>query len=920
MSLTLALNNALSGLLANQTALGTVSNNIANANTEGYSRQYVEQSARVVGGIASGVQIDTIARKVDQYLEAAVQQHTTNVGYNARINEFYSRIQVLLGEPGSSNSIDQYVDNFFNALQSLAGTPDLASFRQTVVSTADALAKETSSLATSLEELRFRADQEMSEAITVINDEIMHLDDINHSITRAEATNSSKASLFDERDKVLKKLSDYLDLQMYYMEDGRVSVSTGNGISLVDDIPHELRYTQAKGIGDFVHSVSLSPITVHGINEFGHDTGVVRTLISGGVGDEVTTVLTGGGLKALKELRDQLIPSVLDQLDMLASNLRDRVNAIHNSGTGFPPPTELTGQRLVGAQDAYDWTGSIRIGALNADGTPAASTYLDESYTGYRPLLLDLATLDGGLGAGVPTIETIINEINNHFNAPPWKAEVANLNNIQIVSDNIRLPNAAVPTFSFDLDAENISNADSETWVTNVRVLDDTGANITNVSDTMPRITIDPTNTYSFTAGSNLVVINTTQDHNFAIDQWVYLEDPGGLPLTLGGGSVPNSDMVGFFKVKGIPNTRSFTIEIPTAATTTVVEGGYGTLDALPRYDEIEAGEKKRSRDNGLITATLGGPGGNATSAYYDITITVAVNANDGNRPTFADLTYRIYNRAESILNQRYDVTAVSTGAKLVFPETPQQYLRAYMVDEDGHELQRTNGTYGDQEGYLRIEGITVDGEKFGFSIDELDSKQMGSITYPPHRDGTNRGFSHFFDLNNFFKVNEPSQTGDTLKNSAISFAVSDHILNDPSRVSTGNLSLSHQRASATGQVLYTYEINKGDNTIVQRMADLALQSLTFDPAGGLPEVQLSFNGYTSQVLGNLSSVSASAETVYKDSQSLLDGFSKRADSYKGVNMDEELANTVIYQNAYAASARIISVTDQLFKALLEAF
>lgn len=920
MSLTLALNNALSGLLANQTALGVVSNNIANANTEGYSRQYVEQSARVVGGVASGVQIDTVARKVDQYLESAVQQHTTEVGYNARINEFYSRIQVLLGEPGSSNSIDHYVDNFFNAVQSLAETPDLASFRQTVVSTADALAKEISNLATSLEQLRFQADQEIAEALTVINDEIMHLDDINHSITRADATNSSKASLFDERDKVLKKLSDYLDLQMFYLEDGRVSVSTGNGISLVDDVPHELRYTQAKGIGDFVNGVSISPITVHGINEFGNDTGVVRTLITSGAGDEITTVLTGGGVKALHELRDQLIPDVLDQLDILASNLRDRVNAVHNSGTGFPPPTVLTGQRLVGAQDAYDWTGSIRIGALNADGSPAASTYLDEDYTGYRPLLLDLATLDGGLGAGVPTVESIINEINNHFNAPPWKAEVGNLNNIQIVSVNNRLPNAAVPTFSFDLDVENISASDSQTWVTNVRVLDDTGTNITNVSDTLPRVTVDPTNTYSFTAGSNLVVINTTEDHNFAVDQWIYLEDPGGLPLTLGGGSIPNGDMVGFFKVKALPNNRSFTIEVPTAATTTVVEGGYGSLDVLPRYDEIEAGEKKRSRDNGTITATLGGPGGNATSSYYDITVTVAVDSKDGNTPTFADLTYRVYNRAEGILNLRYDVTAVSTGATLVFPETPQQYLRAYLVDEDGNELQKTNGTYGDQEGYLKIEGVTVDDKTFGFSIDELDSKHLGSITYPPHRKGTERGFSHFFDLNNFFKVNETSLAGDTLKNSAINLEVSEHILDDPSRVSTGNLSISHQRADAEGRVLYTYEINKGDNTIIQRMADLSLKSLAFDAAGGLPEVELSFNGYSAQILGNFSSVSASAETVLVDSQSLLDGFSKRADSYKGVNMDEELANTVIYQNAYAASARIISVTDQLFQALLDAF
>ena len=68
MSLTLALNNALSGLRVNQQSLAVLAQNIANANTEGYTRKVVDQSSVVIDGVGSGVRVDDISRKVDQFL------------------------------------------------------------------------------------------------------------------------------------------------------------------------------------------------------------------------------------------------------------------------------------------------------------------------------------------------------------------------------------------------------------------------------------------------------------------------------------------------------------------------------------------------------------------------------------------------------------------------------------------------------------------------------------------------------------------------------------------------------------------------------------------------------------------------------------------------------------------------------------
>ena len=154
MSLSLALNNALSGLRVNQASLSVLSNNIANANTEGYSKQYVDQSQVILDGVGSGVRIDDITRKIDKYLDRSIQREMSNVGAASRVAEYYERVQILMGEPGQANSIDEYVESFFNSLQALSETPDRTSFKTTVAGTADTLARELSGLARALEDLR----------------------------------------------------------------------------------------------------------------------------------------------------------------------------------------------------------------------------------------------------------------------------------------------------------------------------------------------------------------------------------------------------------------------------------------------------------------------------------------------------------------------------------------------------------------------------------------------------------------------------------------------------------------------------------------------------------------------------------------------------------------------------------------------
>ena len=87
-------------------------------------------------------------------------------------------------------------------------------------------------------------------------------------------------------------------------------------------------------------------------------------------------------------------------------------------------------------------------------------------------------------------------------------------------------------------------------------------------------------------------------------------------------------------------------------------------------------------------------------------------------------------------------------------------------------------------------------------------------------------------------------------------------------------------------------------------MAALATATTTFSAAGGLPQASTTFGQYVGQVIANTSTNSTNAANTATDSQTLLDGFTKSAQNISGVNLDQELANTVIYQNSYSASAR----------------
>ncbi|MFO0388214.1 MAG: flagellar hook-associated protein FlgK [Alphaproteobacteria bacterium] len=900
MSLSIALNNALSGLRVNQKALQVLSNNIANANTAGYSRQVVSQSAVYLVGEGAGVSISDVSRKVDEYLARAVQLQNSTTSRATVLNDFNSRSQLLFGGPGSTNNLNSYLNSFFNSLQSLSLTPESSTQIANVVRGGKTFADQVVRIAQGLQDLRYEADKDIKSIVDNVNENLRQLHEINIAIANATTGGDNPVSLLDRRDALLRDMSQYVDIQTYVRANGAVNVFTSNGLSLLDENLRYLTYTPASSADPFIDDTDLPAVLIYQQNSSGETFGTPVELVSGGPSSQVTTSLLSGKLKGLLDLRDRQLPNMLKQLDTMAAGMRDQFNRVHNAGVPFPGKASFTGTRAVFANEFRQWAGSMRIGVMGGDGRPVDSGYSDED-SGARPVKLNLAELDTGNGDGFPSMQGIVDEINRYLGPPANRVTLGNINNIRLASQTTSLPGAP-PRFSFDFDMENISGQDANVFVTGLQVLDDTSTDITSIVDNVPIVNLAATGTYVTTASSNVVTVTTATSTGVAVGDTIFLSTPGA-PVD----GIPASQLGGYVTVTSVSGS-TFTFETTTAAT---AGGAFNVAGqtARPSYATIEAGDYRRTKAEGGVTLDLSG---NSTSTYYTIRATVGVVDEDGNVST-SQITYRVDNSLNNLLNNRYNAQTANGDGAIRLPNTTQSLARAMLVDADGNELPKFNGVYTtSQKGYLKI-AATNSAHVVG--IDSMNSIESGQPNSDPPLAATNRGFSHYFGLNNFFIEED---TNDNVTNAALNMRVRQDIIDNPNLISLGNLV---QTAVQTGEdPLYTYERLVGDNSAIAQLANFSTTVVTFPASGGLGQSNQTIAGYLAQIIGTAATNAAGAESDEFNAKLLLEGYDNRASATSGVNLDEELANTVIYQNAYTASARALNVAKELFDVLLETF
>ena len=230
------ISNALSGTLAAQAALAVTSQNIANLQTPGYTRQgillYAAAPTRTGPmGSGDGVQTPQLIRFADAYKSQQLWESASTQGRHAASQGYLTQLERVMGDDAST--INGGLDDFFASLNAASVEPTSAPLRQQVIASAEALTVRFNSMNQVLANQRFAITQQRAAALDQVNVLSAEIATLNGKIAGAGATGASPSALIDERDNRIDALAALAGLNVVDQPDGSRSVSLKNGTPLV---------------------------------------------------------------------------------------------------------------------------------------------------------------------------------------------------------------------------------------------------------------------------------------------------------------------------------------------------------------------------------------------------------------------------------------------------------------------------------------------------------------------------------------------------------------------------------------------------------------------------------------------------------------------------------------------------------------
>ena len=301
---------------ADQEALNVVANNVANANTKGYTEEkpnWQENAPVMIGGalVGDGVTETGATSQRDRVLEERLdQQQQLASASSTRLTALNGMQALFTPDSGASSAsagdLGSDITSFFDSFSSLESDPTNNAMREQVLTSASTLAGDLSSAASSLNAQKASLDQEASGVVSQVNSLTGAIAQLNQEI-ESTSPDGDAGTLEDERQQDLSQLSQLVGVNQVTTQNNGLMITTTSGQLLVSE-----------GL-----SFQLTTGTVNGVTDF----------FLGGT--DITADLTAGGgeLGGYLTARDADIPSALGSLDQLAYNISTAVNAQNNAGT-----------------------------------------------------------------------------------------------------------------------------------------------------------------------------------------------------------------------------------------------------------------------------------------------------------------------------------------------------------------------------------------------------------------------------------------------------------------------------------------------------------------------------------------------------------------------------------------------------------
>lgn len=342
MSLFGAINSSISGLNTATLGLQVVSNNIANANTPGFSTQTLDQVTAMAvrrGNfvVGTGVKVAGISQTGNRMLEGQLREAISDADSSQVQSSIYHQLEAVIGELGE-NDISTYLSRFFNSLQEVAQKPESQPVRAFAIQQGTALTEKLNFTHSRAVELHDQVNSQIQGSVDRINQLLGEIATLNVRVVAAQGGTGGTGvanSLIDSRRTALRELGSLIDIRVVNTEGGAINVSTVGGSSLLlNGNANKIRVSYTE-----------------------EASGYRRAEIQYADG-ESPVVVSGGRIAGLQIARDYVANDFLSEMDKFANNLVYEFNKLHASGQGSSALTTASAEhRTTDPQVSLDKAG-----------------------------------------------------------------------------------------------------------------------------------------------------------------------------------------------------------------------------------------------------------------------------------------------------------------------------------------------------------------------------------------------------------------------------------------------------------------------------------------------------------------------------------------------------------------------------------
>lgn len=327
-----------SGLFTAKQSMSTTSHNIANANTEGFSRQEVRSETGFSLGegdyvIGSGVEIQSIRRAHDELVDKKLNNSITSHKFNEERSLQLGHVEEIFNEI-NSDGMNKVLNRFFNSMRELSNQPENETVRTVVKENAKIVVGDFHRIQGSLDQVRAGINKKVNLSVQEINQLAGNIARLNKEINIQEVSGSMANDLRDQRDNSLRTLAEFFPIQVYTDNQNQFIVGVeGVGSIVAGGLSQEL----ASGTSIKEGSSSV-------------DKGDAEIFFANRPGIPFSEKLKGGSLGGLLKTRTDEVESLEKQLDELAHGLVLATNSIHRRGfANHPVPTDAQGNPIPNA-------------------------------------------------------------------------------------------------------------------------------------------------------------------------------------------------------------------------------------------------------------------------------------------------------------------------------------------------------------------------------------------------------------------------------------------------------------------------------------------------------------------------------------------------------------------------------------------